>query len=105
MHGDPHPANLLVERGELSAVIDFGLLGVGDPACDLVVAWTYLSADSRDVFRSALAVDDATWSLGCGWALQFGLRAPAYSADNRVLGDIGRYTIAKVLADFEQTRS
>ena|SRR5258705_8184375 len=53
MHGDPHPANLLVERGELSAVIDFGLLGVGDPACDLVVAWTYLSADSRDVFRSA----------------------------------------------------
>jgi len=105
MHGDPHPANLLVERGELSAVIDFGLLGVGDPACDLVVAWTYLSADSRDVCRSALAVDDATWSRGRGWALQFGLRAPAYSADNRVLGDIGRYTIAKVLADFEQTRS
>jgi aminoglycoside phosphotransferase (APT) family kinase protein len=105
MHGDLHPANLLVERGELSAVIDFGLLGVGDPACDLMVAWTYLSDDSRDVFRNALAVDDATWSRGRGWALQFGLRAAAYSAGNPVLGDIGRYTLAEVLADFEQTRS
>jgi aminoglycoside phosphotransferase (APT) family kinase protein len=105
MHGDLHPANLLAEDHELSAVIDFGLLGVGDPACDLMVAWTYLPADSRDVFRSALAVDEATWCRGRGWALQFGLRAAAYSADNPVLGDIGRYTLAEVLADFRQTRS
>jgi aminoglycoside phosphotransferase (APT) family kinase protein len=105
MHGDLHPANLLVEGHELSAVIDFGLLGVGDPACDLEVAWTYLSADSRAVFRSAIAVDDATWSRGRGWALDFGLRAAAYSADNRLLGDIGRYTVTEVLADFEQTTS
>lgn len=102
MHGDLHPANLLVERGELTAVIDFGLLGVGDPACDLMVAWTYLSNDFRDAFRGALAVDDATWSRGRGWALQFGLRAAAYSADNLVIGDIGRYTLAQVLADSEQ---
>jgi aminoglycoside phosphotransferase (APT) family kinase protein len=100
-HGDLHPANMLVESDELTAVIDFGLLGVGDPACDLAVAWTYLSADSRDVFRRALAVDDATWCRGRGWALQFGLRAAAYSADNPVLGDIGRYTLAEVLADFQ----
>jgi aminoglycoside phosphotransferase (APT) family kinase protein len=105
MHGDLHPANLLVEHHELSAVIDFGLLGVGDPACDLMVAWTYLPADPRKVFRSALAVDDATWSRGRGWALQFGLRAAAYSADNSVLGDIGRQTLAEVLADFEQRPS
>jgi aminoglycoside phosphotransferase (APT) family kinase protein len=105
MHGDLHPANLLVGRGELTAVIDFGLLGVGDPACDLMVAWTYLSSDSRDAFRSVLAVDDATWSRGRGWALQFGLRAAAYSADNLVIGDIGRYTLAQVLADFEQASS
>ena len=101
MHGDLHPANLLVEAEELTAVIDFGLLGVGDPACDLMVAWTYLSADSRDVFRSALAVDDTTWARGRGWALESGLRAAAYSADNPVLGDIGRYTLAEVLADGE----
>jgi aminoglycoside phosphotransferase (APT) family kinase protein len=100
MHGDLHPANLLVERGELSGVIDFGLLGVGDPACDLTVAWTYLSADAREVFRGVLAVDDATWSRGRGWALQFGLRAAAYSADNPVLDNIGRYTLAQILADF-----
>jgi len=105
IHGDLHPANLLVNEHELSAVIDFGLLGVGDPACDLMVAWTYLSAASRDVFRNALEVDDATWSRGRGWALQFGLRAAAYSADNPLVGDIGRHTLAQLLADFKQTRS
>ena len=68
MHGDLHPANLLVEDHHLSAVIDFGLLGVGDPACDLMVAWTYLFADSRDAFRGALEPDDATWARGRGWA-------------------------------------
>lgn len=105
MHGDLHPANLLVHRGELSAVIDFGLLGVGDPACDLSVAWTYLAADARTVFRSALAVDDATWTRGRAWALEFGLRAAAYSADNPVLDDIGRYTLGQVMADFDRTGS
>ncbi len=104
MHGDLHPANLLVAGRELSAVIDFGLLGVGDPACDLMVAWTYLATDSRAVFRGALAVDDATWCRARGWALQFGIRAAAYSADNPVLGGIGQQTLAAVLADFEQTR-
>jgi aminoglycoside phosphotransferase (APT) family kinase protein len=99
MHGDLHPANLLVSNGELAGVIDFGLLGVGDPACDLMVAWTYLSANARGVFRDALTVDDPTWARGRGWALHLGLRAAAYSADNPVLGNIGRYTIAEVLAD------
>jgi len=105
MHGDLHPANLLVADQELAAVIDFGLLSVGDPACDLMVAWTYLSAEFRDVLRSALAVDDATWARGRGWALESGLRAVAYSSDNPVLGAIGRYTLAEVLADFEGSRS
>ena len=103
-HGDLHPANLLVDRRELSAVIDFGLLGVGDPACDLIVAWAYLSPRSRGVFRSVLAVDEATWSRGRGWALQFGLRAAAYSADNPVLDQIGRRTLAEIQADSGQGR-
>jgi aminoglycoside phosphotransferase (APT) family kinase protein len=64
IHGDLSPLNLLVERGRLSAVIDFGCLGVGDPACDLQVAWNLFSAQTRDVFRAALPVDDATWTLG-----------------------------------------
>lgn len=100
MHGDLHPANLLVNNGELTAIIDFGLRGVGDPACDLMVAWTYLSADARQVFRDALAVDDPTWARGR--ALHLGLMAAAVSVDNPVLGNIGRYAIAEVLSDYAQ---
>ena len=103
MHADLHPANLLINDGELTGVIDFGLLGVGDPACDLMVAWTYLSADARQLLRDALAVDDPPWARGLGWALHLGLTADAYSADNPVLGNIGLYTIAEVLADSGQS--
>jgi aminoglycoside phosphotransferase (APT) family kinase protein len=103
LHGDLHPANLLVSSGELTAVLDFGLLGVGDPACDLMVAWTYLPAAPRADFRDALSVDNAAWSRGRGWALQLGLMAGAYSADNPVLGEIGRRTVAEILADLELT--
>ncbi|MEO1169382.1 MAG: aminoglycoside phosphotransferase family protein [Pseudomonadota bacterium] len=68
-HGDLEPGNLLVEDGRLSAVIDFGCCGVGDPACDLAIAWTFFDAEQRRAFRSALGVDDACWLRGCGWAL------------------------------------
>jgi aminoglycoside phosphotransferase (APT) family kinase protein len=104
IHGDLLPLNLLVERGRLSAVIDFGCLGVGDPACDLQVAWNLLSAQTRDVFRAALQVDDATWARGRGWALSVGLIAiPYYQSTNPVLAGIGRRAIAEVLADHEAT--
>ena len=69
LHGDVSAGNLLVTSGGLSAVIDFGSMGVGDPACDLVIAWTLFSGESRDVFRGALAVDPGTWSRARGWAL------------------------------------
>lgn len=69
VHGDVAPGNLLVCQGRLAAVIDFGCCGVGDPACDVVIAWTLLSTGSRDAFRSALNVDAATWARGRGWAL------------------------------------
>jgi aminoglycoside phosphotransferase (APT) family kinase protein len=68
-HGDVAVGNLLLADGALSAVIDFGTCGVGDPACDLAIAWTLLSGSSRDNFRAALAIDDATWERGRGWAL------------------------------------
>lgn len=73
VHGDVHATNLLVKDGQLSAVIDFGCSGVGDPACDLTVAWTFLSGESREAFRAGLQVDDATWSRARGWALWKGL--------------------------------
>jgi aminoglycoside phosphotransferase (APT) family kinase protein len=69
--------------GRLSAVIDFGGLGVGDPACDLVIAFTLLSAATRATFRASLDLDDATWTRGRGWALATGLNAYiSYAAVN-----------------------
>jgi len=99
IHGDLQSGNLLVERGRLSAVIDFGCLGVGDPACDLQVAWNLLSSQTRDVFRAALPVDDAMWARGRGWALSVGLIAlPYYQSTNPVLADISRRAIDEALA-------
>jgi aminoglycoside phosphotransferase (APT) family kinase protein len=69
VHGDVAAGNLLVRDGRLAAVLDFGSSGVGDPACDTVIAWTFLSGPSRDRFRAELGVDPATWSRGRGWAL------------------------------------
>ena len=68
-HGDVATGNLLVRDERLAAVLDFGTSGVGDPACDVVVAWTFLSGQSRDRFRADLGVDAATWSRGRGWGL------------------------------------
>jgi aminoglycoside phosphotransferase (APT) family kinase protein len=69
VHGDVAAGNLLVRDGRLAAVIDFGSSGVGDPACDCVIAWTFLSGPARDRFRAELGVDADTWSRGRGWAL------------------------------------
>jgi aminoglycoside phosphotransferase (APT) family kinase protein len=100
LHGDLLAANLLARHGRLFAVIDFGCLGVGDPACDVMVAWTYLSTQTRDAFRAALRVDDATWARGRGWALSFGLIAlPYYQTTNPVLAGIAQRAIEQVLAD------
>jgi aminoglycoside phosphotransferase (APT) family kinase protein len=68
-HGDVAAGNLLVREGRLSAVIDFGCAGVGDPACDLSIAWTLFSGQSREAFRAALPLDSGTWARGRGWAL------------------------------------
>ncbi|BBA95277.1 putative phosphotransferase [Actinacidiphila reveromycinica] len=66
-HGDIAHGNLLVKDGRLAAVIDFGTCGVGDPACDLVIAWTLFDGPARAAFRAALDLDDATWARARGW--------------------------------------
>jgi aminoglycoside phosphotransferase (APT) family kinase protein len=69
LHGDVVPGNLLVDQGRLSAVIDFGCCGVGDPACDLAIAWTFFEGENRDAFRAVLPLDAGAWARGRGWAL------------------------------------
>ena len=69
VHGDIAVGNLLLRERQLGAVIDFGCCAVGDPACDLVIAWTLFEGESRDAFRAALPLDEATWARGRGWAL------------------------------------
>jgi aminoglycoside phosphotransferase (APT) family kinase protein len=69
IHGDVSAGNLLTHSGQLSAVIDFGMLGVGDPACDLSIAWTLFDGESREAFRAMLSLDSGTWARGRAWAL------------------------------------
>jgi aminoglycoside phosphotransferase (APT) family kinase protein len=69
VHGDVVESNLLVAEGRLRAVIDFGCAAVGDPACDLMMAWTSFDDESARLFRGGLPVDDATWARGRGWTL------------------------------------
>ena len=101
VHGDLDLRNLLVERGRLRAVIDFGGLGVGDPACDVMVAWKVLSPDTRDIFRAELSVDEASWARGRGWALSQALIALAYYTleTSPVLVREAQRWMAEVLAD------
>jgi aminoglycoside phosphotransferase (APT) family kinase protein len=100
VHGDLSPGNLLLQGGRLTAVIDFGGLGVGEPACDLIVAWNLLPADARRVFRVELGADDATWARGRGWALSVALiQLPYYRDTNPALAANARHVIREVLAD------
>ena len=99
-HGDMLPGNVLVDRGHLSAVIDFGGLGVGDPACDLMIAWSLFSGESRDVFRAAMTVDDATWARGRGCALcQALIYIPYYLETNPAGVETARRAVNEILAD------
>jgi aminoglycoside phosphotransferase (APT) family kinase protein len=104
-HGDVATGTLLVRDGRLAAVLDFGSSGVGDPACDVVIAWTFLSGPSRDRFRAELGVDPGTWSRGRGWGL--------WKALITLVGDLergagtaspARRDIAEIVADHERER-
>ncbi|MDK1490403.1 aminoglycoside phosphotransferase family protein [Sinorhizobium sp. 7-81] len=102
-HGDVSSGNLLVENGRLSAVIDFGTSGVGDPSCDLSVAWTFFHGESREAFRAALPLDKATWARGRGWTLWKALIVFAeLPGTDRLEVEKSRRVIEAVLADHER---
>jgi aminoglycoside phosphotransferase (APT) family kinase protein len=101
LHADLMPGNLLVDaNGRLTSVIDFGCMGVGDPACDLFPAWNLLPPEARDVFREALAVDDATWRRGRGRTLSQALIAlPYHRKANQAMARNARHVIRAVLGE------
>jgi aminoglycoside phosphotransferase (APT) family kinase protein len=99
-HGDVATGNLLVRDGRLAAVLDFGSSGVGDPACDTVIAWTFFSGASRDRFRAELDADSGTWSRGRGWALWKALISLVGHLENDSPdAALARRDIEQVLAD------
>jgi aminoglycoside phosphotransferase (APT) family kinase protein len=99
-HGDIASGNLLVIDGKLSSVIDFGTSGVGDPACDLVIAWTMFAGESRRAFREAVHQDDGMWARARGWALWKALLVMADSIDtDPARAAIQRRVVEAVLAD------
>jgi aminoglycoside phosphotransferase (APT) family kinase protein len=104
VHADLSPVNLLARQHRLAAVIDFGGLGAGDPALDLLPAWTWLTGPVRDLFRAQVKPDDATWARGRGWALSLGLAALRHYRDaNPVLAAGGQRALAEILADDQST--
>jgi aminoglycoside phosphotransferase (APT) family kinase protein len=100
VHGDVAAGNLLVRDGRLSAVIDFGQLAVGDPACDLVIAWVFLEGEARAAFRDAILLDEATWARARGWALWKAL-VMITGRSGAVPGEVERHqrALAAVLTD------
>lgn len=100
VHGDVSVGNLLVQKGRLSAVIDFGQLTVGDPACDLAIAWTMFEGKSREVFRAMLTLDAGTWARGRAWTLWKALViAAGLTGTNTFEGEQSWRIIDEVLTD------
>ncbi len=99
LHGDLLPGNFLLRDGRLTGVIDWGGVGVGDPAAEMLAAWSLFDRAGRDEFRAQLEVDDATWERGRGWALSVGLIAlPYYAETNPTLAATARRLIREVLS-------
>ncbi|GII76961.1 hypothetical protein Sru01_19430 [Sphaerisporangium rufum] len=97
LHGDPHPGNLLLDERGLAAVLDFGDLTAGDPATDLAAAWLVFDQDARDIFRSQVAADAATWARARGWALSLGTALATASADDPRMAAVGEHVLDQVL--------
>lgn len=104
-HGDLAAGNVLLKDGRLTGVIDFGTCGVGDPSCDLAVAWTMLTASGRRLLRGQLDIDDSTWARGRGWALWKALRqmADALAEQDLSSADAAHRVVDSILDDFSTT--
>jgi aminoglycoside phosphotransferase (APT) family kinase protein len=106
IHADLLRPNLLVHRGRIGAVIDFGSVGAGDPASDVIAAWSVFGRAGRATYRAALDVDDATWSRARGIALhQAAMIIPYYATTNPGFVTLAKRTVEEILADVGARRS
>lgn len=102
IHGDLLPNNILVMAKRITAILDFGGLGIGDPACDLIPAWRLLSTRGRIRFQQQLKCDQNTWLRGQGWALSIGLIAlPYYRYTLPDFAKLAEYMIREVMQNFQ----
>jgi aminoglycoside phosphotransferase (APT) family kinase protein len=105
IHADLLRPNLLVHRGRIGAVIDFGSVGAGDPASDVIAAWSVFGRAGRATYRAALDVDDATWSRARGIALhQAAMIIPYYATTNPGFVTLAKRTVEEILADVSAPR-
>ena len=101
IHADLLRPNLLAAGGRIRAVIDFGSVGVGDPATDVIPAWAVFGPAGRAAFRDALGIDNGTWHRARGIALhQAAALIPYYSVSNPAFAALGQRTVEQVIADF-----
>jgi aminoglycoside phosphotransferase (APT) family kinase protein len=101
IHGDLSPSNLLERKGRLVGVLDWGGLALGDPACDLMIAWNYLEEPFRFQLRFSVSADDAMWQRGMGWALSVAaIQLPYYRDIGTVIAHAARKTLNTILADY-----
>lgn len=105
VHGDVAIGNLLVDKGKLCAVIDFGQLCIGDPACDLAITWTFFKGKSRDAFRAAIPLDSATWARAYGWTMWKALIIYAgLPGTNSLEVRRSKQIIDEILADYKRRK-
>jgi len=95
VHGDIAVGNLLVKSGKLCGIIDFGMLGIGDPSCDYAIAWTFFDKESRKIFFEKMRCDKNTWNRARGWALWKAL----ITYSQKDLEENAKYTISAILEE------
>ncbi|MBU8733527.1 aminoglycoside phosphotransferase family protein [Cytobacillus oceanisediminis] len=106
VHGDIAPGNILVKEGKLNAIIDFGVLGIGDPACDAAMAWTFFDDNSRKIFKNALNMDEETWNRARGWALWKALITYNWNRNsNKTIAEEAYRVINIIQKDYEKEKN
>jgi len=96
------PTNILVDDARLTGVIDFGLSGIGDPAIDMLPAWSMFDPAERVIFRETLGPEEATWQRGRAWALTLALQIIPYYAESAPhFAELGRRMLFGVVDDVE----